>query len=455
MRNFYFLNPNQSALAHEKMNSKTVKALWHSFSLNSGGIELFATKDLIFRIGETEAPLLKDGAEYALTVGKNGICIVGRDYGGLMRGFFSLLLKFEYEDGKIKVAYVDEDGNYKISRRMIHICVFPENGLLFVKKLIRLSALCQYTHIVMEFWGMLKYDCLKELAYPQAFLKTQARELISECRDLGIEPIPMFNQLGHASASRGCFGKHVVLDQNPALQELFTPDGWVWNINSERVFSLLKQVRLELYELFGEGEYIHIGCDEADYISQDAALRKSLPEYLKRLTEETVSEGRRPMLWMDMLLEDGKFNHCYAAGKPGEVEKLRNALAKEAVLVDWQYDCCEDPVPSLESLRDCGHDCMGAPWFNKANYSAHIATVCKNQMYGIMLTTWHTLREHMASILGCALLCGAKSFVWSRSEGHDDWTALINTETAALVRRVGFDSKSYEDYGWSKRQIEI
>jgi hypothetical protein len=132
---------------------------------------------------------------------------------------------------------------------MIHICVFPENDLYFIKKLIRLSALCQYTHIVIEFWGMLQYDCLKELAWPHAFTKAQAQELIDECRELGIEPIPMFNMFGHATGSRECYGKHVVLDQNPTLQYLFTPDGWGWDITSEEVFALLKQVRQELYDL--------------------------------------------------------------------------------------------------------------------------------------------------------------------------------------------------------------
>ena len=30
-----------------------------------------------------------------------------------------------------------------------------------------------------------------------------------------MEVIPMINHLGHASASRACYGRHVVLDQNP------------------------------------------------------------------------------------------------------------------------------------------------------------------------------------------------------------------------------------------------
>ncbi len=383
-----------------------------------------------------------------LKVDENGAAIVGKDYGGLLRGFMSLLMKIEQDETAFKIKAVLEESEYKIHNRMIHICVFPENDLYYIKKLIRLSAVCQYTHIVIEFWGMLQYDCLKELSWPHAFTKAQAKELIQECKELGMEPIPMFNQLGHASASRLCYGKHVALDQNPQLQRFFTPDGWAWNINSPAVFALLKQVRKELYELFGNGEYIHIGCDEAYYITRNRELRKSLSGYLAKLTHEVEAEGKRPMLWMDMLLEKGVFKDCYTVGEKDEVETIRNATAKSSVFVDWQYDCMETPIPSLLSLKNCGRDTMGAPWFKAQNYSAHIKTIEDHNLFGVMLTTWHTLKQHMSSILGCAKQCGAKSFVWSEYSG-------LREETATLLRRVSFDGNTYLDCGWSKVQIEV
>jgi hypothetical protein len=258
----------------------------------------------------------------------------------------------------------------------------------------------------------------------------------------------MFNQLGHATASRVRYGKHVVLDQNPKLQHMFTPDGWAWNIESDAVKSLLKQVRQELYELFGEGEYMHIGCDEAYFISRNNALRKQLPAYLENLTKEVEREGRRPMLWMDMLLEKGIFTDCYTVGEKDEVEAIRNATAKSSVFVDWQYDCVETPIPSLLSLKNCGRDVMGAPWYKPQNYNAHVQTIEDNALFGIMLTTWHTLKEKMQSILGCAKNCGAKSFVWSEYSG-------LREETATLLRRVSFEGNRYTDCGWVKEQIEV
>jgi hypothetical protein len=448
MNDFYTLGHKTHAVANARMNNDTVKKMWNSFCLTEGDLEITPCEEFIFQIGITKLPTLSEDKEYAIKVDEKGIAVVGKNYGGLVRGFMSLLMKIEQENTILKIRSFTEESDYKIKNRMIHICVFPENDLYFIKKLIRLSALCQYTHIVIEFWGMLKYDCLKELAWPHAFTKEQAKELICECRELGIEPIPMFNQLGHATASRVCYGKHVVLDQNPKLQHMFTPDGWAWNIESDAVKNLLKQVRQELYELFGEGEYMHIGCDEAYYISRNNALRKQLPEYLKKLTYEVESEGRCPMIWMDMFLEKGVFKNCYTVGEKDEVEKIRNATAKSTVFVDWQYDCVETPIPSLLSLKNCGRDAMGAPWFKAQNYNAHVQTIENNDLFGIMLTTWDTLKEHMISILGCAKKCGAKSFVWSEYSG-------LHEETATLLRRVSFDGNTYEDSGWSKYQINI
>ena len=447
MSDYLILSHSLSAAADKRMCGSMTKNLWNSFCLTRGRLELEPGEDCVFRFGDVSIPQLEEGSEYALTVSETGAAVAGADFGGLMRGFIALLMKIECLRDGFRIRTVTEQSHYLIKNRMIHICVFPENDLYFIKKLIRLAGLCQYTHIVIEFWGMLKYDCMKELAWPNAFTKEQARELVDECRLLGMEPIPMFNQLGHATASRNCYGKHVVLDQNPCYEYLFTPDGWAWNIESEEVFALLKAVRKELYDVFGEGSYMHIGCDEAYYYSHDDDRRKNLPAYLKALTEEVEKEGRRPMLWMDMLLERDAFQDCYSAGFKDEVEQIRSATARSSVFVDWQYGCKLNPIPSLVSLKDSGHDCIGAPWEHEQNYTAHIQTVADHGLFGIMLTTWHTLKQRMPSILGCAKKCGMATFPWGRYSGDSE-------HTATLRRRVSFEGNTYADCGWSKEQIE-
>ena len=120
----------------------------------------------------------------------------------------------------------------------------------------------KYSHIVLEFWGMLKLDCMKELSWSIGYEKEQVRPILDEARAMGMQIIPMFNQWGHATACRLISGKHVVLDQNPALQTLFSPDGWSWDLENPEVRRLHRAIRTELCELCGEGDYFHLGCDE-------------------------------------------------------------------------------------------------------------------------------------------------------------------------------------------------
>ncbi|MBQ8893941.1 MAG: family 20 glycosylhydrolase [Clostridia bacterium] len=440
-----------NAIGCSKLDLSLVATLWSRFCFGRSELVPVGCDRLTFALGNELPPVLQEGKEYALLVSETGAAVTGRDPGGLMRGIVALLMKIELKEGVLFMAPALEQSRFTVRNRMLHLCVFPENDLYFIKKLVRLAGLCQYTHLVIEFWGMLQYDCLRELAWPNAFTKAQVQELLREVRAWGMEPIPMFNQLGHATACRVIYGKHVVLDQNPALQELFTPDGWAWNIHSPKVHDLLKQIRLELYELYGEGEYLHIGCDEAYYYTRCEEERQKLPDYLRNLTAEVAAEGRRPMIWMDMLLERDRYNKKYKAAAtcaPGEVELLQNALHPATVLVDWQYHMPEAPVETLMSLKNNIRDAMGAPWYEPENYTAMVQTVAENGFHGVMMTTWHTLGERMPSVLGCARACGAAEFSWSRFSG-------LREETATLLRRVSFEGNSYADCGWKKEQIEV
>ena len=180
MRDYLFLNNKTTVIADDRMNNETVKKLWNSFTLTTGEISFESGEAFTFRLGNTQLPILPEGKEYVLKVDENGVAIAGKDYGGLMRGFMSMLMKIEQDETSLKMKAVLEESDYKVQNRMVHLCVFPENDLYFIKKLIRLCALCQYTHIVIEFWGMLQYDCLKELAWPHAFTKVQAKEQLKD-----------------------------------------------------------------------------------------------------------------------------------------------------------------------------------------------------------------------------------------------------------------------------------
>ena len=450
MDNCFILSGKATACADEKMHNSTVNNLWNSFCLGDGELTLTKGPENTFRLGDTPLPTLREGKEYALRVDEKGAAVVGRDFGGLMRGFMVLLMKIEYDQEDLRIAYTCEESAYRLENRMIHICIFPDNTRYSIKKLIRLCGLCQYTHMVIEFWGSLDFDCMPELSWPGSYSKEEAKALIQEVREFGMEPVPMFNQLGHASGCRVRHGKHVVLDQNPRLQHLFTGDGWDWNIYSEKVHQLHKQIRAELYEVFGPGEYFHVGCDESyNYTHDDYSRKNRLPAFLNRLTTEVVEEGRRPMIWMDMMLERGKYPGATATCPADEVENIQKSLHPRTVMVDWQYRIYEAPISTMMSLKDTGYDVIGAPWHNPKNYNAHVDTAAEEGFFGVMMTTWHTLELKMPSILGCAKRCGAVTHTW----GHISSAVSFGKETAAMMRRVSFEGNDFKSAGWIERDI--
>ncbi len=434
---------------------EVLSELWNGFCCRMGELKTEIGEKNHISIGNTHKPTLSEQEEFTVCIRPDGIGIVGRDLPALMRGFSSLMLQIEaFDDGisTFRIPCGDLHGAFSISRRMIHLCVFPSTSLNELRRLVRFCGVLSYTHVVLEFWGMLRYDCLKELAWENAFSKDEIRPILREARALGMEPIPMINHLGHASASRIDSGKHVVLDQNPRLQPLFTPDGWCWNIFSERPKQLLKQMRAELSELFDTGDYFHIGCDEAHIFSSEYYPLDGLCAYLKELTADVIAEGRRPILWGDMIVPYDTDSDCperrsAAKMQENKMRPLMHALHPQSVIADWHYDIKTAPVPSTLIFQRAGFDVLGCPWDNKQNIDAHRMTAVDHQTYGLMMTTWHTLHKGISSVLYFARRCGLPTTDWSDACGHR------NLEPAVLLRKLSPEGIAYADCGFCKKQI--
>lgn len=453
MGNFVFSN-TVSVKSNRALDNRAIIALWNGSTRTSCKLDFEYTDNFTLCLGnvrELTLPTLTDGKEFAVTVNDKGAAVNAADYSALARAFLTLIMQIEpLEDGRFMIKEGAYSDSYCTHKRMIHLCVFPETPLLQLKRLVRLVAVMQYTHVVIEFWGMLKYDCQPMLSWENAYEKNEVAPIIEEARMLGCEPIPMFNMLGHAAGCRMCTGKHVALDREPSLFYLFTPDGWAWNPDSEAAVKLLANVRRELYELFGEGEYIHIGCDECWQRSSE--YFNKLPKYFEELTTAVINEGRRPIMWGDMLLYHGISNdrkYCCNAENAEMSEKFMASLAEGTVIVDWQYDMAKAPLETSLYLKSHGFEVLGGPWYSRACGKAHIDTLKSGGTDGLMLTTWHTLTSHMISIPLFAKYYGAKLPYWF--DGTKEETA-----TAAILRRLLPDEKlGYAEYGWQERQIGL
>lgn len=456
---FFTFSGNLRAVGDPRLNNATMLELWRGFCGTGGALLLDAGSANTFVTEGMVPPELPPDEEFVIRVTRQGIAVTGRDYGGLARGLMVVMMRITSlslvpGQERFRVGECLLHSRYTVARRMIHLCVFPETSPLFLRKLIRLAGVMQYTHIVLEYWGMLQYDCLKELAWPQAFSKAFAKEMVEEIENLGMEAIPMMNHLGHASGCRVTGGKHVVLDQNPRLAGLFSQDGWSWNIESPDTWQLLSKIRQELYEIYPHTGYFHLGCDEVYSYERGEEDQRKMRRFLRDIICQVRSEGKRPIIWGDMLLnarnagvEGDPEPYFCSCDSPEDAEKLIAEIPRDTIIVDWHYDNLTAPVKTSLYLKSKGFDVMGAPWYREANCQAHVDTIRDGELYGLMVTTWHTLAEKLPHILADALMVGAYQSPWSGAQPNK-----VRTEAAALLRKVCFVRGDYREAGWTEAQ---
>ena len=217
-----FILPDAAvAQAPKRFREGVFARFWKGFTFGTSQLRVEDTQEMIFSVGEVQPPEV-NGCDYALLITEKGVCVRAENINGLLLGFMTLMDRITPAEinGQLRAAadccLIRETP--LVRERMVHFCVFPETQLWELERFVRMSAALKYSHIILEFWGTLRYDCMAELAWPEAFTKEQIRPVIAEAHALGLEVVPMFNHWGHAAASRAMHGKHVVLDQNPALQ---------------------------------------------------------------------------------------------------------------------------------------------------------------------------------------------------------------------------------------------
>jgi hypothetical protein len=260
----------------------------------------------------------------------------------------------------------------------------------------------------------------------------------------------MLNHWGHAAAARVRLGKHVVLDQNPSLWTYFSEDGWCWDIRKEKVRRLLSDMRTELIELCGEGDYFHVGCDEAYNFSFTEENMDAITDYINELSAELSAKGRRAIIWGDMFIsENENYNpkNCYECNNPSPEysEYMISRLDRRVVVADWQYHTVEAPIETSLVFRDAGIDTLICPWDrSKAHVDASVNTAKNEGLMGYIHTTWHTLSKGMSMVTAAAV---------AGFEDTHSYKGSLYAYTPALWRKVMPADGNYERAGWSKYEV--
>lgn len=439
-----------TASACPDMDRTILKEFWHTFTFCESTICIVPSAAHQFRIGTAEQ-LPLGGAAYAVCVAPCGISIAAADSRSLIHGYMTLLDRIRTaDDGRLVIDCCEIYDRPSIPVRMIHYCVFPDIPLWVFERFVRLCGALKYTHIVVEFWGTLKFDAHPALSWPSGFRKDQIRPILHEARDMGIEIVPMLNHWGHASQSRVIHGKHVVLDQAPELHALFSDDGWRWNIRNPKTRRLLRQLRTELIDLCGDGAYFHIGCDEAYGFCYTPCEMDEITDFINEVQTDLDAARRTTIMWADMLLHrpaDSQAN-SYTAAAPtaAAAAYMTDRLSKRIVTADWQYACTRAPIQTALTLQAQGFRTLLCPWDRSPqNGTACVQTAQAHALLGILYTTWDTLTTGTWNVAQIARVC------WGGSD--DRAMTFYATETAALLRKVYPAHGDYEKSGWAPYDV--
>lgn len=452
--NSFLLGSNVYATTNKVLCAPIFAEFWNNFCYQAGNLHVEECNELIFTIGKIQTlPQPKNG--YLLSITPDGVSISACDSQNLIYGFFALLERITpvrldtAPTFSLSCCHVRDEG--AITTRMAHLCIFPETKLSFVQKFIRICAYFRYTHLIVEFWGTLKFDCLKELGWKNAYSKEEIRPLFHEANTLGLQIVPMFNHWGHASASRLGHGKHVLLDQNPRLALLFDQTGWIWKISSSEVQALQKNIRKELIELCGESDYFHLGCDEAHGANDEKDFLEVIT-YLNEISNELKQQGRKAIIWGDMFLSNDAIKkqtkNVYECNNTLSIDKqnlLLDTLSKEIIIADWQYNAQEAPVESALFFQQHNFETLLCPWDRTyENGLACAKTVKEYRLNGILHTTWHTLSS------GIQTLATTAASAWGE---QNSFSPSLFAQFASIVRKLCPANGDYAYAGWAEKQI--
>ena len=457
----------QLGSAVEPACQRMLEETWRQFTF--GAIELAVVRapaltGAQFRLApanrQTPLPSREAPATYALRVDDAGAAATAKDAVALHHAWFTLLQLLQATESgtadkpSFTLAHVEIQDWPRLAFRGIHLCVFKETPPLMIEKAIRLAAFLKYSHVVLEFWGMLKLEALKELAWPEAWTKADAGRLVTMARDLGLEVVPMFNCWGHAASSRISYGRHVVLDQNPRLAPLFEPDGWTWCLTNPRARDLLLRVCDELSEFAGPGQYFHIGCDEAySHASCDRCRTtdriKLFTDHLNRLDAHLEKRGRRTIMWGDALLERAKWPRPLAAnGTPAlPTHESIHGLSRRIMIADWHYDVNSGDLATLGHFRAQGFATIACPWNTSANIRTLASAAVKHQSEGLLLTTWHHLVQTIPRLPFVAATTWCENQAVHELRQMD--SELLRATTATYLRKLVPAHGQFDRAGWN------
>ncbi|MEK3793478.1 DUF4838 domain-containing protein [Paenibacillus sp. FSL R7-0204] len=314
------------------------------------------------KLAETDLSVLKGRAEgYHLEVSASGAAIRTLDAAGLYYGLQTLLqLQCLQAGGDIPAVSITDwpDTELRVMNFDLRQTFSkPERLIDYLAEFSRYKT----NAVLIEYEDKFPFSIHPEFVHPQHALSREELEALqAAAHEHYIEIIPLQQSFGHLEyVLRHDAWKH--------LRETEESTGEICPSHPQ-TYELITSLLAEMMDAHPESRYIHLGCDEVYSLCECEACRKEFGgvrerafiSFLNRLIEFTVSRGRQPLFWHDML------DKC----PPEELAKLD---PRSAAMI-WIYNGrnIKHEVTSLTNkFRALGIEVMGAPAVRSFDWAEH------------------------------------------------------------------------------------
>lgn len=259
-----------------------------------------------------------------------------------------------------------------------------------LRRLAREVAEQGHNVLVMEWEATFPFERHAILSNRYAYTRDEVASLIEDCAGWGLEVIPL----------QQCFGHVDYILRHPRYAPLRESDTDLYQICPCRVdeaMEVFSEIFREVASLH-PSPLLHIGGDETRLLGHCPDCRRRADAegisglyvgYLKRAAAEVLKLGKRPMLWIDMLLK-----HPAAAAE----------MPRECVFVDWNYGWDPNLFGDFSSLASLPFEFWGAAamrsWHDNhsglswrghfENLRDYIPEARRRKFQGMLLTSWST-----------------------------------------------------------------
>lgn len=365
--------------------------------------------------------------KYYMTITESSVVIVAKTNEAMLLGLKALIRI--YTEATVVPACKIEDYP-DIPFRSVHTCMFKpndgsekeESSPEYIKRMIKMAAICGYNYIFIEFWGMFPYT--REYAHwPNAYTKEQIEDLVSYAMDkLHIRPLPAQNLTTHAGWSRIITRQHTVLDQRPDLADMYIPGGWCFATQNPDTKDFIKSLIDDLLKMFRNPPYLHACCDKAfgfGSTEEDRTMSADMlfVNHISFLNTYLQERNTTMVMWGDMLYSsmDALYWKCK--------EETTNYLPKNILINIWTHNNPGLNWKDAAFFEEKDLETLYSPFINEDSIESMVTVCRERKSRGMVQTTWHKPQTAVPYVVlsGALQWCGEKPSQNKIKDFSDKW----------------------------------